>query len=73
MGTRRRELIATDESSVFAKSSFDPIVVKDGEGDGCFPDSPCTDESDGFQVFGESDDLLDQFIAPETMPWGRGR
>ena len=46
MGMRRRELIATDESSVLAKSLFDAIVVEDGEGDGCFPDPPCADESD---------------------------
>jgi hypothetical protein len=73
MSARSRELIATDESTVLAKPFLDAIVVEDGEGDGCFPDPPCTDESDGFQVFSESDDLLDQLFASETGPWRRGR
>jgi hypothetical protein len=67
MGARSRKLITADKSTVFAKSSFDPIVVEDGEGDSCFPDPPCTDESDGFEVFSESGDLLDQLVTSETV------
>ena len=59
MGTRSRKLIAAYESTVFAESFLYPVVVEDGESDGCFPNASCTDESDGLQVFGESDDLLD--------------
>jgi hypothetical protein len=33
MNSRRRELIATDESSVVAKAALDAIVVKDSERD----------------------------------------
>ena len=73
MGGRGRKLIATDESTVSAKSFFDPIVVEDGESDGCFPDSPSADESDWFEVFSKSDDLLNQPVPPKTVPWGRGR
>jgi hypothetical protein len=72
MSARSRELVAADESTVIAKPFLDAIVVEDSEGDGCFPDPPCTDESDGFEVFGNSDDLLDQLPASETGPWRRG-
>ena len=73
MSARARELIATDESTILAKTSLDPIVVEDGESNRCFPDPPWADESDRFQVFGDPDDLLHQFIASKTVPWGRGR
>ena len=68
-----RKLIATDESTVLAEPCFDPIVLEGGKSDGCFPNPPCTDESDGFKVFGESDDLLDQLVTPETIPRCRRR
>jgi hypothetical protein len=58
MSARSRKLITTNKSSVIAKSIFDPIVVEDGEGDRRFPDPPCTDESNGFEVLSESSDLL---------------
>ena len=59
MGARRGELVTADESTVIAKPFLDAIVVEDGQRDGCLADPPGTDESDGFQVFGEVNDLLD--------------
>jgi hypothetical protein len=56
-----------------AKSFFDSAVVEDGKCNRCFPDPPCTNESDGFEVFGEPSDLLDQVIAPKTVSWRRRR
>jgi hypothetical protein len=73
MRTRSWELVATDESTVIAKPGLDAIVVKDGESDGCFPDPPCANEGDGFEVFGETNELLDQLVASETGPGWRGR
>ena len=73
MNTGSRELVTTNKSTVVAKPVLDPIVVEDSEGNGCFPDSPCTDESDGFKVFSESGDFLNQFVAPKTGPGPRGR
>ena len=59
MSTRSRELITTDEPTVIAKPFLDAIVVEDRESDRSFPDTPCTDDSDGFQVYDETNDLLD--------------
>ena len=73
MGARGQKLIATDESTVLAKSFFDPTVVEDGESNRRFPDPTGTNEGDRFEVFGESDDLLDQLVPPKTVPWGWGR
>ena len=73
MSTRSRELVATDEPAVLAEPLFDTIVVEDSQNDGCLPDPPCADESDGCEGFGEANDLLDQLVASETGPWGRGR
>jgi hypothetical protein len=67
------KLIAADKSPVIAKSIFDPIVVEYSEGNRRFPNPPRSDESDGFEVFCESDNLLDQLVTPETVPGGRGR
>jgi hypothetical protein len=71
MRARSWELIAADESTVIAKPGLDAIVVEDGESDGGFPNPSCTDEGDGFEVFGETNELLDQFIASKKVP-GRG-
>jgi len=73
MSARSWELIATDEPAVIAEPFLDSIVVEDRESDGSFPDSPCTDESDGFEVSGEANELLDQPVTSETGPWRRGR
>jgi hypothetical protein len=72
MDTRCRELITTDKSTVVAKPVLDPIVVEDGEGDGCLPNAPCADESNGLEVFSESDDLLNQFVASKQVLGGGG-
>ena len=73
MCTRSGELVATDEPTVLAKPLLDAILVENSPGDGCLPDPSCTDESDGCEGFGETNDLLDQFTASETgpRPWGR--
>ena len=73
VGPRSRELIATDESSVLAKSFLDPIMVEDGERNRCLPNPPRTDESDGFQIFSQSNNLFDQLAASKAGPWRRGR
>ena len=73
MSARSRELIATNESTVLAKSFLDTVVVEDREGDGRFPNPACADKSDGFQVFSEFDDPLNQPFASETSSWCRGR
>ena len=58
VGTRCKELVATDEPAVVSETFLDPIVVEDSQSDGCFPDSPWTDESDWGMVFCKTDDLL---------------
>ena len=73
MSTGSWEFIATDEPAVIAKPFLDTIVVESGEGDRSFPDPSRTDESDGFQVFGKTNDLLNQPIASETGPGFRRR
>jgi hypothetical protein len=73
MGGRGWKLIASDKSSVFAKSFFDQLVVEGGEGDRCFPDPSRANESDGFQICRKFNNLPDQFIAPKTGPRRRGR
>ena len=73
MSGRSRKLIAANESTVLAKSFFNPIVMENCEGNRCLPYSPRTDESDGFEVFSESDDLLNQLVPSETIPWRWGR
>jgi len=45
-------------------------MVKDCQSDRRFPDSPCTDESDWSEAFGQTDDLLDQLVPSETRPRG---
>ena len=50
IGTRSRKLVATDESPIITKPPFDAIVVEDGQGDGCFPDATCPDESDWIEI-----------------------
>ena len=72
MSTRRRELVATDESTVISKPFLDSIVVEDREGNECFPDPPCADESDRFELFCVPNDLLDKLATAKTGP-GRWR
>jgi hypothetical protein len=73
MGERGRELVTSDEPTILAEPLLDAMVMKDGQGDGCLPDPASADESDWSQVFHETDDPLDQFVASETGPWRRWR
>ena len=73
VGTRSRKLIATNESAVIAKAVLDPIVVEHSKGDGSLPNPPCTNESDGFEVFSQTSNLLNQFVASKTDPGRRRR
>jgi hypothetical protein len=68
MTTRSWELVATDESAVLPKALLDAVVVEESSSDGRLPDPPCADESDGCEVLGETNDLLDQLVASETGP-----
>jgi hypothetical protein len=69
MSTRGWELVAADESAIVPKPSLDPVVVKNGQGDGGLPNSPSADQSNRGEALGEIDDLLDQFVASEEGPW----
>ena len=73
IGARSWELVTADESTVIAEPVPDAIVVEDGEGDGCFSNPPCTDESEGLKILSEINDFLDQFVASEAGPGRRGR
>jgi len=64
-------LVTTDEATVVAKPLLDPIVVEDGQGDGCLADSASTDEGDWSEVLSEIDYLLDQLVAPKGSRWWR--
>ena len=65
-------MVATNESTVIAKPLLDPIVVEDGQGDGCLADSAGTNESDWSEVLSEIDYLLDQLVASKEGPrWQR--
>ena len=66
-------MVATDESTVVAEPLLDPIVMKDGEGDRRLSDPSRTDQSDGLEVFGQANDLLDQLVTSETGPRRRRR
>ena len=73
MSTRCRKLITTDKSAVIAKSILDATVAEGGQCDGCLADPSGTDESDGRQIFCETNDPLNQLVASETRPWRRRR
>ena len=73
MGARGRELVATDEPTVVSKLFFDAIVVEDSQSDGSFPNSSWANECDWSETLSETDDLLDQPVAPKAGPWWLGR
>ena len=73
MNSRRWELVTADESAVIAKPFLDAIMVKNLECDGCFPDPPCTNQSDRFQVFCKPDNVVDESVTSEASPGWRGR
>ena len=52
------ELVATDKPEVVSEALPDLTMVENSQGDGCFPDSASTDESDWTKIFSETDDLL---------------
>ena len=56
---RRWESVTADESPVVPELVLDSRVVEDCEGDRRFPDPPRTDESNGLELFSETDDCLD--------------
>jgi len=66
-------LVTANESAVVTESLSDTIVVEDSQSDGRLPDPADTNESDGCEVFGQTDDLLDQLVTSETDPRRRGR
>ena len=65
MSGRSREFVATYESTVFAKPSFDTIVVKDGQGNGRLANSASTNQCDWCEAFCEANNLLDQLVTSE--------
>ena len=71
MSGRGREFVATNESAVVTKPLLDPIVVKNGQGDGCLADSSSTNQGDRDQVLSKFDYLLGQLVASEERPRGQ--
>ena len=71
MDARGRKL--RNEPSVLIELLLYPVVVEDGECDRCFPDPPCTGESEGFEVFSESNNLRNQVVTSKTIPRRRRR
>ena len=59
MDRRGRELVATDESTLVAKSFLYPIVMENVQSDTGLPDPSGTNQSDWAEVFGEMNNLLD--------------
>ena len=65
-------MITADESTVVAKPLLDPVVMENGQGNGCLPDSSSTNESDRNEILSEIDYCLDKFVASEEGPlWRR--
>ena len=73
MNAGGRDLVATDEPTIFSKPFLDAIIVENGQGNRGFPDPPWTDESDWCEVFSEINNLLDQPVTSKTSPRWRGR
>ena len=69
MSTRGWEFVAADKSTIVLKPPLDPVVVKNGQGDGGLPDSASADESNRGEALGETYDLPNQFVASEEGPW----
>ena len=73
VGPRRLEPVTADEPPVLVEPFLDPIVVEDSQGNGCFANTTCADESNWGEAFRKTDDILDQFVPPKTGPWRWGR
>ena len=58
MRARGWELVAPNESTVVAEPFLDAAVVEDSESNRRFSNSTCTDGGDGFEVFSETNDLV---------------
>ena len=74
MCERGGELVAADEPAAIAKPLFDAIVMQNGQSDGCLANSAGTNERDWSEVLHQTNDLLDQLVAPIEDPgwWGWG-
>ena len=73
MSARGWELVATDKSAILAKSSFDPIVTKDGQDGGGFTDSSSADQGDWRETFRKANDPVNQLFPPKEDPRRRRR
>jgi len=73
MSERGGELVAADEPAVDTKPLLDAIVVEDGESEGRLSDSANADKSKWSEVFCQADELLDQLVSSEEIPWWRWR
>jgi hypothetical protein len=69
MIARRRELVTAHEPSIVTEPLLDAITVEDSQGNRCFPNAPCTNESDRDKVFSQADNLFDQIITSKEPPW----
>jgi len=73
MNERGWKSVASDEPTIPVKPLLDAMVMKNGQNNGCLADSTGTNESDGREVFCQSDDIFDQLVTAETSPrrrWG---
>ena len=65
------ELVATDKPTILAEQFLDAIMVEDGQNDRRFANPTNTNESSWSEVFYETNDSLDQLVAPK-VPRRRG-
>ena len=68
MNTRSGELAATDKLAVDPKLLLDVAMMEDSGSDGGFPNPTSTNESNLCQVLSPANNLMDQFVVPETDP-----
>jgi len=47
--------------------------VEEGQGNGCFANPTSTNESNGCEVFGKADNLLDELITAKAGWWRGGK
>ena len=73
MGEGCWELVAPDETAVRAETLLDASVMEDLQRNKRLSNPSSANQGNRFEVFSETDDLLDQFVAPEADPRGRGR
>jgi len=73
MGICGGELVTADKPPIVSKQLLDAIMVEDRQSNRCFPNPPCTNESNWSEGFCETDDPFDELVAPKTGPWWWGR